>query len=80
MESEQDDQNKLVIFHHSVIRYILKIKWEQMREQKISNEEVRNRFENMPEMDFFLTRHTWTYIGKSIHAPEHSILKKLMGA
>ena len=74
------NQNKLVIFHHSVIRYILNIKWEQMREQKISKEEVGSRFENMPEIDFFITRYIWTYIRKIVCAPEHSILKKLTGA
>jgi len=74
------NQNKLVIFHHSVIRYILNIKWEQMREQKISNEEVRSRFENTPEIGFFIIRCTWMYIGKIVHALDHSIPKKLMGA
>jgi len=74
------NQNKLATFHHSAIWYILNIKWEQMREQKISNEEVRRRFENIPEINFFITRQTWTYIGKIVHAPEYSIPKKLIGA
>jgi len=38
------NQNKLATFHYSAIRYILNIKWEQTREQKISNKEVRSRF------------------------------------
>jgi len=40
--------NKLATFHHSGIRYILNIKWEQMREHKLSNKKVRSRFKNIP--------------------------------
>jgi len=34
----------------------------------------------MPEINFFITRQTWTYIGKIIHASEYSIPKKLIRA
>ena len=50
------NRNKLAIFHHSAIRYILNIRWDQIREQRISNREVRRRFENIPDIDFFITK------------------------
>jgi len=59
------NQNKLATFCHSAIRYILNIKWEQLREQKISSEEVRSRFKNITEINFFITRHTWMCMEKS---------------
>ena len=50
------NRNKLAVFHHSAIRYILNIRWDQIREQRISNREVRRRFENIPDIDFFITK------------------------
>ena len=56
--------NKLTAFHHSAIRRILGIKWDQVRQKHIKNKEVRRMLCNMPNVDTFITRRTATYIGK----------------
>ena len=72
--------SRLRSFHHSVIRRILHIKWEHVREDRITNEEVRARFHNIPDIEAFINRRTWRYIGKVYRNDPYSIPKKLLGA
>ena len=71
--------SKLRSFHHSAIRRILRIRWEQVKEERITNAEVRERFLHIPDIDSFIIRRTWRYIGK-IYREENSLPKKLLGA
>ena len=70
---------KLHSFHHYACRRILGISWTQMREDRITNEEVRWRFENIP-VDTFIVRRTSRFVGKVCRALYNSIPKKLLGA
>jgi hypothetical protein len=42
---------KLEAFHHGAARRILSIKWQQVREEKIRNKQVRFRFCNVPKAE-----------------------------
>jgi len=51
-------------FHHSAIRRILNIRWDQVREKHIKNHEVRGLLSNIPNIDAFIDKRTANYIGK----------------
>ena len=55
------------------------IKWEQVMEEKIVNEEALTRFHNIPETDAFIMRRTNMHIGKVIRT-EKTNLPKLLWA
>jgi len=56
----QSNLNALNVFHHTAIRYILDIKWAQVREQRITNEELRQRFNDIPDVELLIVKRTWT--------------------
>ena len=58
------NMNKLMAFHHSAIRRILGIKWNQVREKHIKNKEVRGILCNIPNIDAFIAKRTAVYLGK----------------
>ena len=72
--------NKLTAFHHSAIRRILGIKWDQVRQKHIKNKEVRGMLCNMPNVDAFITRRTATYIGKITRSDNDAFPKKFLAA
>ena len=76
----QMNYSKLRIFQHAAIKYILNLGWEKIKEKRITNKEVRHCFENIPEINFFINRRTWMYIGKTVRASEQSTSKQLLGA
>ena len=76
----QSNLHDLNVFHHAAIRYILNIKWTQVREQRITNDELRQRFNDIPDIELLIIKRTWTYIGKIVRSPNTSIPKRLMGA
>jgi len=61
----QKEQIKLRTLHHSEIRRILDITWEQVREENITNEEIRWLFYKIHKLDAFLMRCIVKYIGKA---------------
>jgi hypothetical protein len=67
-------------FHHSSIRRILGIPWKQVREERITNEDVRARFCQIPDILTYITVRTWKYIGKTIRNKKQSIPQKMIGA
>ena len=71
---------RLRSFHHSAICRMLGITWKQAREEKIMNEEVRKRFDHIPDNETFITRPTWKYIGKAVRATKNLTPKRIMGA
>ena len=56
---------KLNKFPHSAIRWILGIKWEKMKEERITNNEVRAEFNNIPPVKDFVGRHTLRFLERS---------------
>ena len=72
----QANLNTLNVFHHTAIRYILDIKWAQVREQRITSEELRQCFNDIPDIKPLVVKRMWTYIGKVVRCPNASIPKK----
>jgi hypothetical protein len=58
------NKNQLEAFHHSSIRRILNIKWQQVQSERIRNKQIRFRFCNTPKLETYINRRTATYIGK----------------
>jgi len=52
------NKKQLESFHHSAIRRILNIKWEQVRNERIRNKQVRFRFCNIPKIESFINKRT----------------------
>ena len=67
-------------FHHSAIRRIFGIRWEQVREEKITNMEVRSHFNNTLCIKSLILRRTNRYTGKIIGAQKNITPQKLLGA
>mmetsp|Transcript_1492 Transcript_1492/g.2309 ORF Transcript_1492/g.2309 Transcript_1492/m.2309 type:complete len:276 (+) Transcript_1492:2167-2994(+) len=72
--------NKLMSFHHSAIRRILGIRWDQVREKHIKNKEVRGLLCNIPNIDAYIVKRTATYIGKISRTDVNSYPKKFLAA
>ena len=53
----KDNLNKIMVFHHGAIRRILGIRWNQVREQHIKNQEIRGLLCNLPNVDAFMDNH-----------------------
>jgi hypothetical protein len=75
-------RNKALLesFHHSAIRRILNISWEQVRNEKIRNKQVRFRFCNIPKMESYINKRTATYVGKVARSNDDELPKQLLGA
>ena len=56
--------NKLVSFHHSAIRQILGIRWDQVKEKHIKNRGVRGLLCNILYIEAYIVKRTATYIRK----------------
>mmetsp|Transcript_22629 Transcript_22629/g.32396 ORF Transcript_22629/g.32396 Transcript_22629/m.32396 type:complete len:650 (+) Transcript_22629:1533-3482(+) len=72
----KNNLRKLTAFHHGAIRRILGIKWSQVREQHIKNNEVRVLLCNIPNIDAFIYRRTATYLGKITRADTNTSYPK----
>jgi hypothetical protein len=67
-------------FHHSAIRKILNIQWQQVRDNRIRNKQVRFRFCNIPTIESFINKRTATYVGKIARSDANELPKKFLGA
>jgi hypothetical protein len=74
------NKKQLESFHHSAIRKILNIKWQQVQDERIRNKQVRFRFCNIPKIETYINRCTATYIGKIARSNEEDLPKKFLGA
>jgi len=72
--------NKIMSFHHSAIRRILNIRWDQVRNNHIKNHEVRGLLCNIPNVDAFINKRTATYIGKISRSNPEAFPKKFLAA
>jgi len=75
-----DNHNNLHAFHHSAIRRILGIWMDEVKECHIMNEQVKKWFNNIPTIDDFIARRTWTCMGKALRTKNDSLPKKMLGA
>ena len=64
----QRNLKRLSSFHHKAIKRILGLNWERVKEEKITKEEVRRRFNNIPNIETYIIRRRSRYIGKVIKA------------
>ena len=78
--SWKKNKEKLRGFHHSSIRRILGITWTQVREGKITNEEIKHHFFQIPDSHAFIIHHTVRYVGKVCRSEDKTLPKKLLGA
>ena len=68
---------------HDVAFYasrILGLRWERVKEERITNEEVRKCFKNIPNTETFIVRRTNRYIGEIVRSEKNNIRRKLLGA
>ena len=70
------DMKALETFHNSSIRRILKINMKQVKEERITNEEIRKRFHNIHKLEDYITRRSLTYLGKTIRTEGDAKLQK----
>jgi hypothetical protein len=67
-------------FHHDAICRILAIKWNQVREKHVKNEEVRSLLCNILKIDAYITKRTATYLRKVSRSDKASLPKKILAA
>ena len=80
MELNQSQSRKLNAFHHSAIRWILGIKWEKTKEERITKNEVRSEFNNIPPVEDFIGRYTLRLLGKIVRTDDRQTQKKMLNA
>ncbi len=75
-------KNKKILesFHHGAIRRILNIRWDQVKNERIRNKQVRFRFCNIQKIESYINKRTATYVGKIARASDDELPKKLLGA
>jgi hypothetical protein len=71
------DKKPLEVFHHKAILQVLGITMKRVREERISNAEIRKRFTSITKITNFVTRHTLRYIGKMIQNENDFGLEKI---
>ena len=60
---------QLEVFHMRRIRRILKIKWDDVRELKIKNVQVGEKFKNIDTIENIISKRRIIFIGKIIRMP-----------
>ena len=76
----QYNMDKLMAFHHTAIRRMLGIKWNQVKEKQIKNKEVRGILWNIPNVDAFIIKRTATYLGNISLLDNSTYPKKFLAA
>jgi len=71
---------KLEAFHLGAARRILNIKFDQVREERIRNKQVRFKFCNIPNIKAFIICRTARYVGKITRSCEDNFRKRFLGA
>ena len=60
---------KLEVFHIRYLRRILKIKWDDVRELKIKNVQVRYKFKNIDTIENIISKRRLIFIWKILRMP-----------
>jgi hypothetical protein len=74
------NKKHLESFHHSAIRRILNNRWQQVREDRNRNKQVRFHFYKIPKIESFINKRMATYVGKIARSNDEELTKKLLGA
>ena len=45
----------------------------EVREKKIKNTEIRKKFGNLQDIDYYVKKRAWTYIGKIVRQQQDSL-------
>ena len=73
---KKSDLKKLEAFHHSSIRKILKISMNDVKEKRITNQAIREKFHNIHTIKDFITRRSLNYLGKTVRTDGDNKLHK----
>ena len=71
---------KLEVFHMRYLRRILHIKWNDVRELKIKNIQVRETFKNIDTIENIISKRRLVFIGKVIYIPCKCVPTRLISA
>ena len=71
---------KLEVFHMRSLRRILKIKWSDVIDEKITNVSVRKNFNNIRNIDSLIAKRRLLFLGKIIRLPRTKIPSRLISA
>ena len=52
----------------------------EVKEKRIRNIDIRKKFGNLQDIDYYIKKRAWTYIGKIVRQQEENLPKKLLGA
>ena len=72
--------SKLEVFHNRCIRSILEIKWDEVRELKITNVQIRKKFYNIDSVENQVSKRRLHFLGKVIRMPCKKIPARLISA
>ena len=65
----KSSNKKKEVFHMKYLRRLLKIKWDDLRELKIKNIQVRENFKNVDTIENIISKRRLIFIGKVIRMP-----------
>ena len=69
---------KLEVFHMRSLRRILKIKWSDVMEEKITNDSLRKNFINIRKIDSLIANRRFLFLGKIMRLPTTKIPSRLI--
>ena len=69
MGSHESIDKKVEVFHMRCLRWILKIRWDDVSEQRIRNLYVRKKFLNIKTIEIIISKRRLIFIGKIIRMP-----------
>ena len=75
-----DVLKKLEVFHLRCIRKKLGISWDNVRDEKISNLQVRKKFNNIKTVEMQIAKRRLTFLGKIIRMNNDNISARLLSA
>ena len=61
--------SKLEVSHHRCIRSILDIKWDDVNELQITNEQIREKFNSIDYIENQISKRRLHFLGKVIRMP-----------
>ena len=73
-----NDIKKLERFHHNAIRRILGVSMTQVKEERITNAEIRKRFENIPPIRLIIAKKQLKWLGKIVRMEPKQIPTKIL--
>ena len=72
--------SKLEVFHNRCIRSILEIKWDEVRQFKITNNQIRKKFHNIDSIENQVSKRRLHFLCKVVRFPCKKIPSRLISA